>query len=404
MEIKTGHLKCSSCGAPLNLPEGTLIKNRIKCSFCGVENYIYNEDISTGGTNFELTDAGIHRHLIDVISSATLPPHDIFEEINITKISKLVIPAYWYENCTAIGTMLFQQGFEKKIKEYNASTDSFEDSTETEWKPMSRAFSTTRDFLLSGNEKYAEIIKQMYSEVKKNDIKKAEELNFPKDCEETTCDLTEGTVFAGTLRELAEKVIDEKGRNAVQENDKQIFSKIEDITIQKGEVKKVALAIYEIVYDYKGTEYKIYLSNNGENYAYSEFPSDPEITARIDQIKRELDELDESPKKKNLIRAFFILFIAGLILLAVFFIGIFLLIGAVVVAILYIPIAKEFISKNKALKELKEEFNLGFIKARNKFNTDKVAMKGVLSHVSGDPEAFGEIVEIKEEAVANNSN
>ena len=262
---------------------------------------------------------------------------------------------------------------------------------------MSRAFSTTRDFLLSGNEKYAEIIKQMYLEVKKNDIKKAEELNFPNDCEESACDLTEGTVFAGPLKELAEKIIDETGRKAVSENDKQIFSKIEDITIQKGEVKKVALAIYEIVYDYKGAEFKIYLSNNGDNYAYNEFPSDPDITARIAEMEKEINELDESPKKKNLIRAFFILFIAGLILLLVFFIGILLLIGAVVVAILYIPVYKELNAKHKALEALKEEFNLGFIKARNKFNTDKVAMKGVLNHVSGDPNAFGEIVEVKEE-------
>ena len=396
MEIKTGHIKCSSCGAPLTLPEGAL-KNRIKCSFCGVENIILNEEISIGGTNFELTDAGIHKHLIDVISSATLPPQDIFEEINITKVNKLIIPAYWYENCTAIGTLLYEQGIEKKVKEYDSSTDSFEDTTKTEWTPMSRAFSATRDFLLSGNEKYAEIIKQMYLEVKKNDIKKAEELNFPNDCEESACDLTEGTVFAGPLKELAEKIIDETGRKAVSENDKQIFSKIEDITIQKGEVKKVALAIYEIVYDYKGAEFKIYLSNNGDNYAYNEFPSDPDITARIAEMEKEINELDESPKKKNLIRAFFILFIAGLILLLVFFIGILLLIGAVVVAILYIPVYKELNAKHKALEALKEEFNLGFIKARNKFNTDKVAMKGVLNHVSGDPNAFGEIVEVKEE-------
>ena len=292
---------------------------------------------------------------------------------------------------------MFEQGIEKKVKEYDSSSDSFEDTTKTEWTPMSRAFSTTRDFLLSGNEKYAEIIKQMYLEVKKNDIKKAEELNFPNDCEESACDLTEGTVFAGPLKELAEKIIDETGRKAVSENDKQIFSKIEDITIQKGEVKKVALAIYEIVYDYKGAEFKIYLSNNGDNYAYNEFPSDPDITARIAEMEKEINELDESPKKKNLIRAFFILFIAGLILLLVFFIGILLLIGAVVVAILYIPVYKELNAKHKALEALKEEFNLGFIKARNKFNTDKVAMKGVLNHVSGDPNAFGEIVEVKEE-------
>ena len=131
MEIKTGHIKCSSCGAPLNLPEGNL-KNKIKCSFCGVENIILNEEISIGGTNFELTDAGIHKRLIDVISSATLPPQDIFEEINITKVNKLIIPAYWYENCTAIGTLLFEQGIEKKVKEYDSSTDSFEDTTKTE--------------------------------------------------------------------------------------------------------------------------------------------------------------------------------------------------------------------------------------------------------------------------------
>ena len=91
MEIKTGHIKCSSCGAPMSLPEGT-IKNRIKCSFCGVENFIISEDVTTGGMNFELSDAAIHRRILEVFSSSEYAPFDIFTESSIKKINKLIVP------------------------------------------------------------------------------------------------------------------------------------------------------------------------------------------------------------------------------------------------------------------------------------------------------------------------
>lgn len=393
MGIKTGHLKCSSCGAALDLPEGTLIGNRIKCSFCGVENFIYNEDISTGGMNFELNDAGVHRHLIGILSSKDFPPHDIFEEINITKVNKLVIPAYWYENCTAIGTMLYEQGVEKKVITYDAD-NGFEKETKTEWKPMSRAFSTTRDFLLSGNEQYSEVIKKMFINEKKNVIKNADELAFPDDCIEISCDLTEGNIFAGTLRELAESAIDETGRNALEKDDKQIYTKIEDITVQKGEVKKLSIAVYEIIFDYKGKEYTVYLSGDGGNYFFSELPDDPDIKARIDEKVKEMEEIENSKKRLAMVYAIVILVIVG-ILLAAAVIGILFLIAAGILAIIYIPKEKERRAKIKAVNDLVDELNAGFSKKRAEFNTNKVAMKGVLNHVSGDPEAFEDPTEEK---------
>ena len=393
MGIKTGHLKCSSCGAALDLPEGTLIGNRIKCSFCGVENFIYNEDISTGGMNFELNDAGVHRHLIGILSSKDFPPHDIFEEINITKVNKLVIPAYWYENCTAIGTMLYEQGLEKKVITYDAD-NGFEKETKTEWKPMSRAFSTTRDFLLSGNEQYSEVIKKMFINEKKNVIKNADELTFPDDCIEISCDLTEGNIFAGTLRELAESAIDETGRNALEKDDKQIYTKIEDITVQKGEVKKLSIAVYEIIFDYKGKEYIVYLSGDGSNYFFSELPDDPDIKARIDEKVKEMEEIENSKKRLAMVYAIVILVIVG-ILLAAAVIGILFLIAAGILAIIYIPKEKERRAKIKAVNDLVDELNAGFSKKRAEFNTNKVAMKGVLNHVSVDPEAFEDTTEEK---------
>ena len=401
MGIKTGHLKCSSCGAPLDLPEGSLVKSRIKCSFCGVENFIYNEDISSGGMNFELSDAGVHRHLIGILSSGDFPPHDIFNEVVISKVNKLVIPAYWYENCTAIGTMLYEQGVDKKVITYDADTG-FDKETKTEWKPMSRAFSTTRDFILSGSEQYSGFINKMFQSAKRNVLKKADELTFPDDCIEINCDLTEGTIFAGTLRELAEKAIDETGRNALEKDNKQIYSKIEDITVQKGEVKKVSIAVYEIIYDYKGKEFNVYLSGDGENHSFDELPEDPAINARIEEKVKEMEEIENSKKRLAMVYAIVILVIVG-ILLAAAVIGIFFLIAAGILAILYIPKEKERRAKIKAVNDLVDELKSGFSKKRAEFNTNKVAMKGVLNHVSGDPEAFEDVNETSEEKASDES-
>lgn len=400
MGIKTEHLKCSSCGAPLDLPEGTLIKNRIKCPFCGVENFVNNEDISCGGMNFDLDDAALHKCIIGIIATGSYPPHDIYKEINIKKINKNVVPAYWYENCNSIGTLIYTEGIEKTVTKYSED-EGFHDEIKTEYHPMSKAFSDTRDYLLSGSAEYKDIINKLFSGARKINILKPEDLRFPDDCNEIKCDITEGNAYADNLMELAKKAIEEKGKESLDSKKKQYYKDIEGVTIQKGEVKKVSVALYEVFFDYKGKEYSIYISNNGEYYSYDEYPTDPGNESNLEQKKKELSEIEDAKKTKILFISMLVLGGLGILTIAAG-IGVLFLIGAFIIWLIYRPISKEIHAREKALDDYKEALTSGFSKARSEFDEGKSAMKGVLNHVSGNPAAFETPEEIKasEEAIA----
>ena len=85
--------------------------------------------------------------------------------------------------------------------------------------------------------------------------------------------------------------------------------------------------------------------------------------------------------------AIIITIVLGIVLL-VAVVGIFLLLAAVVMIIFYIPLEKNLRAKEKELEEAIEQVSNGFNKVKEDFINSKVAMKGALSHVSGDPEAF----------------
>ena len=181
----------------------------------------------------------------------------------------------------------------------------------------------------------------------------------------------------------------------------QFYKDIEGVTIQKGEVKKVSIAIYEVFFDYKGKEYSIYTSNNGEYFSYDEFPTDPGNDSLLEQKKKELSEIQDAKKTKILFISMLVLGGLGILTIAAG-IGVLFLIAAFIVWLIYRPISKEIHAREKALNDYKEELTNGFSKARNEFNEGKAAMKGVLNHVSGNPAAFETPEEIKasEEAIA----
>ena len=63
----------------------------------------------------------------------------------------------------------------------------------------------------------------------------------------------------------------------------------------------------------------------------------------------------------------------------------------------------QYSARIKAVNDLVDELKAGFSKKRAEFNTNKVAMKGVLNHVSGDPEAFEDVNETSEEKASDES-
>ena len=90
--------------------------------------------------------------------------------------------------------------------------------------------------------------------------------------------------------------------------------------------------------------------------------------------------------------AIIILFIVGFITLF-FLIGIVLIIIAIVLLIIYIPKAKESNAKFEEYRKAEGEYLDKFVTAKKDFINKKTALKGALSNVSGNPDAFPVIVE-----------
>lgn len=383
----------------MSLPEGTL-KTRIKCSFCGVENFIINEDSITGGLNFELSEADIHRGLIDVFSSAKYIPLDIFTECSVKKINKLIVPGYFFVNCTGIGTVHYEKG----ITTENTYHFDGEEQTniQTNYHKMTAAVSDTRNYLVSGNKEFDEIFIKLYGNKKfETEIVKAEKLDFPKDSKEYSFDLSESEVYSSSLKEIVDNTVERVGKLSVVGKDI-INIHVEGITIQKGEVQKISVALYEIILEYKGTEYKVYITNNGESFAYNELPVDTESKAMVEEKQADWDNAD-SKVQNIMLAAIIVLCIIGVMSL-VFVIGILFLIAAGILLIFYIPRQKEYNAKYRALNNAQADVIEQFIKAKADFIKKQVALKGVLSHLSGNPDAFPElnkkeakVVEEKEE-------
>ena len=84
----------------------------------------------------------------------------------------------------------------------------------------------------------------------------ADKLDFPEDSEEVKFDLSEGEVLGRSLKELVEKTIVEKGLDSVEKGSTR-KERVDGITTQKGEVRKVSVALYEIILEYKHKDYKI---------------------------------------------------------------------------------------------------------------------------------------------------
>lgn len=387
MQIKTGHIKCSSCGAPLDLPEGTL-KTRFKCPFCNVENYILNEDLTTGGLNHELSDAGIHKKLIEILSSSPFPPYDVFENTNVKKVNRLIIPVHWFLACTGMATFTYERGFKKEFNEIGFYDDDGEKHTytRTDWTPMSAVVNDIRDYLVSANKQYNDVFRQLYGDVRNPEIGDAESLHFSDEAIDTKFDWSEAEVTGNTLKEMITETVEAKANESVK-NISSRNENLDSVNIQKTESRVISIGIYEVILEYNGKEYTIYISHNGDAFTAEEIPFAEDLQAIVDEKTKEKDTVESSPKRTILLLAIIILISLGIMTIFAF-VGLLFLLVAGILIIFYVPIEKECRARKKALEDAQNEINGKFAKIKEDFLNNKVALKGALSHVSGDPEAF----------------
>ena len=394
MGIEVNSLNCNGCGAPLDPPKGAM--RRIKCPYCGVENIIkgaetnreiLNKENIMGGLQFEMNDPRIHKMVVEMLSMATCPPADVYEACEIKSVNRIIVPAYWFDNCTAMGTAQYEKGVERQYSEVVGSGENMHSETRyrTEWYPMSAAVSAGNDFVVSGNKQYNDIFRVLYANVHSPEMIDIEQLDYPADCAALDYDLPDAVAFNQTVKGMMENEINEKARTSVGNSNVRNL-RVDGISVQRGDVRRVSVGIYEIVVGYKGTDYYLYLSNNGGSYAYGNLPNDNDRQAAIEE-RRQAIKAANTTKRMVLMISLIVLVILGIVTL-IFLVGIVFLIAAIPVGIFYYPVEKEYRETKKRLEEEIRAISGEFPVIKQNFINNRVALKGVLSSVSGNPEAF----------------
>ena len=406
MGITVMQLNCVSCGRTLNLPSGGGSVKKVVCEWCGQENIIegaeknleiLSKENIMGGLQFELTNPRIHKVVVDTLCKSECPPLDIFNEATITKVRKIIVPAYWFDNTTGTGTAQYEKAVIREQSEIRGSGQNMRSVTvqKKEWFPMSLAVSDTNDFIVSGNKAYTEPLHMLYLTKQNPDIIDIELLEYPPDADALKYDQPDPVAFNQFVKPVMEKMIEAKALSMLSNVEMQNFQVI-GASIQKGEVRRISIGIYEVNIEYKGTEYTLYLSNNGDNSAYNGVPVDQE---RKNMLAQKLHAINtfRSPLKT----LFGGLAIAALVIGLIMFIpgiksssvgkiviGILLLIGGIVSAVFYFMKRKVFIAQKAAMQTEYNALVAQFDQVKQQFVANQVALKGVLNGMSGDPTAF----------------
>ncbi len=402
-EININSLKCSNCGAPLVMQQSSL--RRVICPYCGSENIIEGAEKNTeilskenimGGVPLELSDPQIHKMIVDQLCKSECPPLDVFTETNVKKVRKIIVPAYWFDNCTGSGTAQYEKGVEREHQEIVGKGNDMRTVTKKhiEWTPMSMAINDTSDFIVSGNKEYSEILRMLYLNKQNPDITDIEEIDYPAESIALKYNVPDAVVFNQYIKPIMENVIEAKAKSIISGDNVRNIQLV-GTSIQKGEMRRISIGIYEIIFEYKGREYKLYFSNNGENVLFDALPVDNERKELIQQKEKAIRSFHSPLAILFTVLGSIgcglggLLFIVGVMgAWACIPIGL-ILVGGGVVAFIYMSKERnKYLVAKRAMQaeldEIKQQFDL----AKQQFISAKVALKGVLISLTGNSEAF----------------
>ena len=303
-------LICGSCGARLPEPGNGIYSKRVKCEYCGtlhlIDSYagvggaesLYTAKAMTG-MNFAVdsdTEDLIREKVKKYLMTSKCVPLDVFSDGEIVSVRRIGIPAYWYDDCTIRGHIIYE-------KRYTYVTYHEEGS---EWRPHTMDVSEVRDFIVSANRKYDEIIKAFYygKDLRGwQDVSYLDELSV-EDIQEV--DTPAGSAFLANIHpelepwmlELAKekllpKADEQKTFLGMSINTDEIRNiQVSGVENSKSEPKMIWIGICEVLYQYKEEMYSIYLSHDGRRIWSAELPVDEQRSQRIQEARMRASEMD----------------------------------------------------------------------------------------------------------------
>ena len=386
-------LVCSSCGAALN-PQGNAVS--IRCPYCDTVNLIressqerteYERKNIVGGTSFELNDARLHKKIVEVLSVPEMPPLDVYTNCNVKSINKIMVPAFWFTDVSGMGTAQYEKGMDREYNEIVGTGDNMRSvqKVRTEWFPMSMSVNDTRNFVISGNTKYESIFSALYGGSVQPRIVDISSSGIGEASFADEFNVNDGDVFNRLVKPAMENHLKDKAVEILGYSDIRNLVMV-GAGIMKGDVKKIMLAMYEVVVEYGGKAYRFYLSGDGSQMAIETLPLDHARLDRLAAINNQMQSLKSQNPRGMKVVGWVMCFFGFFTIMAI--IGLFILAGGIVLLVLSSNKEKEIQLALKNLEAEADYMRQENAAAKQSFIYNKEALPGVLSSVSGNPEAF----------------
>ncbi len=319
-------MRCGHCGADLPMPKG--IARMVRCSFCGTMHLInWNSANGTSsdsctatamlGLTGEISEESIKKGVGKMLLSSKCPPLDVFENGIVDEVVEVGVPAFWFDDCTVRGHILYEKKYTYTTTHEEGEGDNRHTVKDTniEWRHHTLDVSEVKDFIVSANEEYSDIVKQFYYY---KDLDAGKDIGFINsiDVEDIMDnDLPESTAFKkdigpeleSRMMALAQKqlvpVKDDGNKPKFLgieiKNEQEIRNiSVSGVELDKKTPKTIWIALCKVLYRYKDKVYPLYLSHDGTEVFYKESPVDKERLGFLQGLRQKAEEKEESINKQ----------------------------------------------------------------------------------------------------------
>jgi phosphate/sulfate permease len=385
---------CQHCNNPLPIPKNS--KGIVKCEFCRKENKFEslekNAEIAAKeniNSVYPLTanSAQLHRCVVAALTQSPDIPVDVFSGGEIIREKRYYVPAFCFY-CNGTASFSYDAG---NIRQHKTAIDKgnytrVEKENYLEWTQMTGSASASATLFSSGNKEFAKPIGRLYIAADSTRLIDYEEYEpTTADDETVKFNFPETASFNEYVKPKMESILYAKAEESLRGRETRNLSMCAGCSVQRDEVVRVFLGLYNVVFSYGGSEYPLWITGDGQWFITDGLPVDEERKRILDEKRQKLNSI---PVKSNTLAI--VLIVLGIILLA-FTSGLSLI--ATVIGIILLVKNKPAIAANK--KEIEEarreiaEFEAELSNTIEQFRSQKKPLRGIYeAEVEGDASAF----------------
>lgn len=214
MSINIVPLNCGNCRAPLTVR--TRLQPFIKCEHCGTMNAIVWDDNGSASIKMSIVGAVFNQSaqkILDIVKNELLhnpcPPLDLFSGTKVTDMKRILVPVYWVDDCIGVGHIMYEKAY--TVQRIRVTDDNKQEVVdETEWRTENTEISGTKDFIISANREYDEVIRHLYKNRNLAVNYDIQNIDMKQVSEAADNDVVKNNIFSGFVKPEMEKYIQKK--------------------------------------------------------------------------------------------------------------------------------------------------------------------------------------------------